>query len=1057
MIDDNNRFDKETIPTTGSHQRLRPQEECLAVAFTNAQVGFAIIQTNGTVLYVNKALGVLTGYPLSELINKPYALVIHPDDQDHYAHEIKGLATGGVGSLTTQLRCIHQEGRLVWVKLHTTLLVDDAGQTDRLFSIIEEVTKEVIVRDDQHKLLALVDNSLSFMAIADLEGRVTYINDAGRALVGLAKADGPEAIVVADFYSPEQYALIRDVAVPTLLRQGHWSGRVTLIHFKTGESIPCQASGIRIDDPDTGKPIGRGFTLRDLRPELAAQETQQRLLTLVDNSIESMSILELDGKNSYINKAGIAMLGFDNAQQVQETPISQLHAPEHFALVEQDVLPSVMRTGRWSGEMLVRHLKTGEVFPVFNNTIRIDDPLSGQPIAVGAVMRDRRPELLAQQALQTSEARFRSLIMQAPVAIAVFRGDQFVFETVNEAYLPLIGKTRPDVEGKPLFEVLPETRSTLEPLARELVRTGIPFPASEFEIVINRHGRHETCFFNSIWEPFRLSDGRIDGFIVVAHEVTQQVVTRKMAEASEAKLRSIIEETPIATCLFVGPDLVIELANQPMIRFFGRGPSVVGRPIRAVLTGASADASAIALLEQVFRTGNSFSAPSTPANLTIDGIEGTYYFDLSLKPLRDEAGQVYAILETAIDVTAEVMNRKKLEESETYFRRLTDTVPTIIWETAPDGNCTYLNQQWYAATSQTRAEAEGLGWLSATHPDDKPEVSHLFMEANQSQAPFQALYRMRQTDGSYRWAIDLGSPRFSETGVYEGMIGTVVDVHEQVLARQEIEESEARFRNLSAQLDQLVQARTQQLEASIHDLQRSNENLQQFAYVASHDLQEPLRKIQSFGDILKAQYATDLGEGIAYLERMQAAASRMSTLIRDLLAYSRISTQQEVTSVVPLTQVVRQTVLDLDLLIGETDASIQIDVLPTVQGDASQLGQLFLNLLGNAVKFRRTGVVPQITVRAHQVLASELPPTVRPTRVANTYHCIDVADNGIGFDDKYVDRIFHVFQRLHGRSEYAGTGIGLAICEKVAANHGGAITATSRPGQGATFSVYLPN
>jgi PAS domain S-box-containing protein len=115
---------------------------------------------------------------------------------------------------------------------------------------------------------------------------------------------------------------------------------------------------------------------------------QQKLFTLVDNSIELMSILEMDGKNSYINKAGITMLGFDNAQQVQETPIAQLHAPEHFALVEQQVLPSVMNSGRWSGEMLVRHLKTGEIFPVFNNTIRIDDPATGQPIAVGAVMRD---------------------------------------------------------------------------------------------------------------------------------------------------------------------------------------------------------------------------------------------------------------------------------------------------------------------------------------------------------------------------------------------------------------------------------------------------------------------------------------------------------------------------------------------------------------------------------------------------------------------------------------------------------------------------------------------
>ncbi len=249
---------------------------------------------------------------------------------------------------------------------------------------------------------------------------------------------------------------------------------------------------------------------------------------------------------------------------------------------------------------------------------------------------------------------------------------------------------------------------------------------------------------------------------------------------------------------------------------------------------------------------------------------------------------------------------------------------------------------------------------------------------------------------------------------------------------------------------------TDDLQVANQQLIRTNENLQQFAYVASHDLQEPLRKIQSFGNLLQLRYGDSMGDERDYIDRMQSAAARMSTLIRDLLSYSRISTRRDRNQQVALNDVLGEVLNDLQISIAEAKARIQIDALPTVVGDATQLGQLFQNLIGNALKFRRTDTVPQITIGYERVSIHELPDTVKPVQVAETYHRIDLTDNGIGFDEKYLDRIFQVFQRLHGKSEFAGTGIGLAICEKVATNHGGAITATSQPGSGATFSVYLP-
>ncbi|GAB3881118.1 sensor histidine kinase [Spirosoma agri] len=254
---------------------------------------------------------------------------------------------------------------------------------------------------------------------------------------------------------------------------------------------------------------------------------------------------------------------------------------------------------------------------------------------------------------------------------------------------------------------------------------------------------------------------------------------------------------------------------------------------------------------------------------------------------------------------------------------------------------------------------------------------------------------------------------------------------------------------------QLAKANTA-LQISNQALNRSNDNLQQFAYIASHDLQEPLRKIQAFGDLLKTKHTAQLGEGIDYIERMQSAASRMSILIKDLLTFSRISIQPETTLPVPLSQLIDPILTDLEMAIDESGAVIDLEPLPTVSGDPSQLRQLFQNLISNAIKFRRSDVSPHIRIGSKLLAASDLPSSVKPTHEAASYHRIDVQDNGIGFETKYLDRIFQVFQRLYGKNQYPGTGIGLAICEKVAANHGGAITAASQLGEGATFSVYLP-
>ena len=248
-----------------------------------------------------------------------------------------------------------------------------------------------------------------------------------------------------------------------------------------------------------------------------------------------------------------------------------------------------------------------------------------------------------------------------------------------------------------------------------------------------------------------------------------------------------------------------------------------------------------------------------------------------------------------------------------------------------------------------------------------------------------------------------------------------------------------------------------QLEHSIIDLSRSNESLQQFAYVASHDLQEPLRKIQSFGDVLQGRFGPELGEmGSDIVGRMQTAAGRMSNLIHDLLTYSRLSAKPAVMKTIALTSVLARVTDDLDMPIRESGATIEANGLPAVPGEESQLRQLFQNLMSNALKFRHAHTPLRITISSYTVAADDLPELVVPLRKVPVYQCVMMKDNGIGFDQKYAGRIFQVFQRLHARAQYDGTGIGLAIVQRVIDNHGGAIRASSEPGQGATFEVYLP-
>ena len=238
-------------------------------------------------------------------------------------------------------------------------------------------------------------------------------------------------------------------------------------------------------------------------------------------------------------------------------------------------------------------------------------------------------------------------------------------------------------------------------------------------------------------------------------------------------------------------------------------------------------------------------------------------------------------------------------------------------------------------------------------------------------------------------------------------------------------------------------------------LEQSNSALQDFAYVSSHDLQEPLRKIEAFSDRLLAKCSDQLSDdGKLYIDRMQNASQRMRLLITDLLSYSRITTNAKPFTPIDLTKIAAEVVSDLQIRLEETEGTVNIEPLPTIYADRTQMRQLLQNLIANALKFHRPGTPPIVTVKA-RVFTEEEESAGVATQARETCE-LTISDNGIGFDEKYLDRIFNIFQRLHGKSEYEGTGIGLATCRKIVERHVGSVTASSIAGEGATFTVTLP-
>lgn len=381
----------------------------------------------------------------------------------------------------------------------------------------------------------------------------------------------------------------------------------------------------------------------------------------------------------------------------------------------------------------------------------------------------------------------------------------------------------------------------------------------------------------------------------------------------------------------------------------------------------------------------------------------------------------------------------RLKESEHQHKTLTNALPLIIFSLDKGGELIYANDWLKRFTGYTIETLNRTRWKDVVHPDDYDAFSILINpHLPQGASVIKTQVRLRhRSEEDYYWHLASISPLNDEAGKLLYWTGYIVDINAQKLVEETLHDN----RELKETQDRLKHHQMA-LEKNITELNRSNRELQEFAYVASHDLQEPARKLSFYSDYLISKYEDVLDKkGLDYLHNMQSASRRMRTLINDLLAFAQVEREGLKLKHINLNQVTHDVLQDLEMSIEEKGASVHIDPMPLVEADASMLHQLFENLLSNAIKYAKDGVKPEVKVSAEQE--------------GNTLR-ISIADNGIGFDEKYLPQMFTLFQRLHSSGKYTGTGLGLAICQKIVALHHGNITARSMVGQGSTFIVTLP-
>lgn len=656
----------------------------------------------------------------------------------------------------------------------------------------------------------------------------------------------------------------------------------------------------------------------------------------------------------------------------------------------------------------VKSVKFGDdvlvTFTDYTNLKQAQRAVEGQADLLNTVLNSSTNGITALEALRDERGR-----------IVDYR-----YRMINEIGVRLGGKTAAEIVGGRVSELYPA-----------MAQTGV---FELYERAIETHEPQHTEFRYlaeglDVWLDVAVRKNG-DGVVVTYTDVTQSKQATRQIEEQANLLNSVLNSSINGIMAFTSlrdaagqiVDFTFVSVNESACEMVGKTTDeLLGKPLLSIFPGNVESG----LFAHYVRTTETGEPGRTEVYYALDGLD--FWLDVSFRQLGD------GFVVTFTDISIVKRAAQQIERSAQELQTVIDTSQTGIFLFTPirndagevvDFRFRVANRQLAAYVGQEpKAVIGALGsqWFPGYQTNglfERYRDTYLSGEANR----FAFHY---DDDGINVW-LDIMATKMGDE-----VLVTFADY--TPLKQLQLE-----------------------LEGTVQQLQVSNENLERFAYVASHDLQEPLRKIQSFGDMIFKRHATTLAPDAAdKLGRMQAAAERMQALINDLLAYSRLSSVQESFQRVDLSNVLAEVRADLEVPIREKRASLTIDALPVVAGDHLQLRQLFQNLLSNALKFTPSDTAPRVEVR-HRLVRGDEVPDATALQSRTRYHEIRVRDNGIGFEQQYADQVFEAFRRLHNRSEYPGTGIGLAIVKKVVENHHGDVVVQSQPGQGTTFRVYLP-
>jgi PAS domain S-box-containing protein len=874
---------------------------------------------------------------------------------------------------------------------------------------------------------------------------IQLYNDSYRSILGTAKHPQALGVSIHETFS-EVWHIIEPMLEDAINGKAVGHTDLMLPLNRNGLAEKCyfdfSCSPIRKSDGEVGGVLITVAETTDKRKDketlitsLQISQQQQRLYdSVINNTPDLTYVFDLTYRFTYANDALLKMWGKTKEDAIGRGLRENGYEEWHAAMHEREIDEVVATKKSIRGTVSFPHAELGKrvydyIFaPIFNEQEEVE--------AIAGTTRDITDIKQSEDAIKESEQRFKNLVRDATAAIVVLTGPEMKVEIVNEAYGRLINLKPHELLGKPLFSLTPETKEYYLPVLEKVRTTGEMLQLYDSQYVVTVNGKHIEGFLHCVYQPYRNIDGNIIGVMVIMQDVTEAVLARKKIEQSEQRFQAAIK------------------AVQGVLWTNNGQGEMEGEQLGwASLTGQT--------YEEYQGYGWSNAIHPDDSQPTVDAWNEAVYerkpfifehrvktkngewrnFSIRAIPLIDTDGNLHQWVGVHTDITEQKESEQKIKKSEQKFRLLADSMPQHIWTANIDGNLNYFNQSVFDYSGLTIEEINENGWIRIVHPEDREENIKKWMDSITTGQDFLIEHRFRRHDGVYRWQLSRAIPQKDSNGNIQMWVGTSTDIEDQ--------------KTFATELERQVDERTKELGRKNNELENMNKELESFVYISSHDLQEPLRKIQTFASYISEKEVSNLSEmGKDYFDRMFKSAQRMQILIQDLLAYSRTNSTELNFENTDLNEVIDEIKDELKEELKETNATIETNNLCEAYIIPFQFRQLMNNLIINSLKFSVPEKPPHIRIKCE--IASGLVFNNVELQPQKQYCHITVSDNGIGFEPQYSEKIFELFKRLHGRNEYKGTGIGLAIVKKIIDNHNGIIVANGKLNEGATFDIYIP-